>query len=250
MAMGKMYKSSSKSSKKYVKRPQPVVVVKPKRSKSKSSVSLFRNPFRTGQIWKLTYSQQNDLTANGTQTYPLYNIIRANSPYDPDQTGTGNQPRYYDTLFGADNSSAPYRQYRVVRAVAKVSFMSNASTVSAIGDIAVQAQVVGGQVLTSARELSEAANCKHNLIGSGYSSAAIKTITYDLNSKSMSRLLGIKDIKDDEDLVANYNANPASGINFIAYWQPIQSSSVSTITMRWTITYYVEAMTLNDVADS
>lgn len=253
MAAGMFYKHKPKAA---PKKANVVVSVKAarsgkssKRRRSLMSKSLFKNPFPSGKVYKLTYSDTTDLTGTGTAA-PAYFQVRANSPYDPDQTGAGHQPRYYDTLFGADNTSAPYRQYRVLSAKIRVDYFSQGATVANLGDGAVQVCKVGTQPFSTNLEMREGANSKIVTIGSGYSANGIRTLTYNLSSKVMARLLGIKDIKDDEDLVADYNANPGAGINFNVYWSPIQAASAGVCTVRWTVTYRIEAINLNDVATS
>lgn len=70
----------------------------------------------------LKYSYYNNLAP--TTTNVSYNQFRANSVYDPDLTGAGNQPRYFDQLCGA----SLYRKFRVMSMGYKVRFVNkNAS---------------------------------------------------------------------------------------------------------------------------
>ena len=59
----------------------------------------------------MVYSDQFQLTctAGALQQY----TFAMNGLYDPNLTGTGSQPRYFDTLCGANTTAAPYRAYVV-----------------------------------------------------------------------------------------------------------------------------------------
>ncbi len=73
------------------------------------------------QLWTtLRYVANPELTPAGLS---VGNIFRVNSVYDPDQTGIGGQPRYYDQL------SAMYNRYTVTsaRVVCRASTQSGAA---------------------------------------------------------------------------------------------------------------------------
>lgn len=59
----------------------------------------------------LTYVDQFDLSSAGVAAVQVFNL---NSLFDPDRTGAGHQPRYFDQL------AALYGRYRVDRAIVEV----------------------------------------------------------------------------------------------------------------------------------
>lgn len=82
----------------------------------------FVQPYPTYRHVTLKYSYYTNLAPATTNVG--YNQFRANSVYDPDYTGTGNQPRYFDQLCG----QTLYRKYRVMTTGYKVRFVNkNAS---------------------------------------------------------------------------------------------------------------------------
>ena len=91
------------------------------RNPSGSSGAWYGSPFGRSLRTEMTFAENREIpvTAGVPYTY-LYSI---NSLYDPNVTGTGNQPRFFDTICGANNTSAPYQQYRVYASKIEVTFI-------------------------------------------------------------------------------------------------------------------------------
>jgi hypothetical protein len=70
---------------------------------------IIRNPRNGpfGQVYPTTLHYSDYIDVNVTSGTLGYNLFRANSLYDPDSTGTGHQPIYFDTF------AALYSKYRV-----------------------------------------------------------------------------------------------------------------------------------------
>jgi hypothetical protein len=75
-------------------------------------------------VTRLRYVDYHNLTctAGALGTY----IYRWNSLFDPNQTGTGHQPLYFDTLAGV------YDQYAVISAKAMITFTNPSTTVATL----------------------------------------------------------------------------------------------------------------------
>ena len=71
-------------------------------------------------VTKLRYVDNFNLT--GAAGVVGANVFRFNSCFDPDLSGVGHQPMYFDQFCGA-TGTGPYGRYRVTSAKATVSFM-------------------------------------------------------------------------------------------------------------------------------
>nr|WPR18644.1 MAG: capsid protein [Owegonang virus 10] len=100
-----------------------VVMTKPsKKDTGQDGVETNMMPGLGPQVWgfpkslttKLRYCQALQLTS--TSGAVNYNTFRANSIFDPDQTGTGHQPLYHDQFYPV------YNNYRVLGSMIKVTF--------------------------------------------------------------------------------------------------------------------------------
>ena len=95
------------------------------RNPSGSSGAWYGSPFGRSLRTEITFAENREIpvTAGVPYTY-LYSI---NSLYDPNVTGTGNQPRFFDTLCGSNGGAAPYQQYRVYASKIEVTFIPTGS---------------------------------------------------------------------------------------------------------------------------
>lgn len=132
--------------------PPSVMAGKRNGRKSKSnrpsgrSVSYRRIGINTGPVpslypAKLLYFQQNTLTAAGS-TNVEYGY-RANSLFDPDFTGAGLQPMYYDQL------SAMYSKYRVISAKFEFDVSNETEETTTVAIVPTMANSVGSSILQS-----------------------------------------------------------------------------------------------------
>lgn len=105
----------------------------------------FVEPYPAYRHVTLKYSYYTNLAP--TTTNVGYNQFRANSCYDPDMTGVGNQPRYFDQLCG----STLYRKFRVMTTGYKVRFVNkNASGAASDALVGVYASPVTSLPTTNA----------------------------------------------------------------------------------------------------
>lgn len=77
---------------------------------------------------KLTYTEGPVDWEFSTAGVPQTQTYRINSLFDPNATGVGSQPRWFDSLCGADDSGSPYHTYLVYGARVTVTIVGADST--------------------------------------------------------------------------------------------------------------------------
>lgn len=173
--------------------------------------------------------------------------FRANSLFDPDLTGTGGQPRYFDTLLGADGGTAIYRNYRVHGAKLQVTVWP---TVTTAGNSNMLLCITFHRSTVSAPatmlEAQERSDTKTRRISSANNSMPV---TFSLFNK-IKQILGHKDLVDVDATASAYNANP----NEVVYitFSAFGIDTASNVQFSWqpVLKQYSQMYTLNDVADS
>lgn len=204
--------------------------------------SSLNSPFPTTLFTKLKYTFSHTLASTAGSVDS--NLFRLNSLYDPDETGAGAQPRYFDTFCGANAGSAPYNQYRVHMAKVNARFVSTTSSVSS-GTVWVQPYRVSGCTTKAGiMELPMVESRTVNSLGVGDKTTAnIKMIV------PMKKMLSCKDLRDNDDASAPYNANPNDVCHLIiGYIDDLGNSSGVVLDLE--IVYYVEFFDLNKVSQS
>jgi len=176
---------------------------------------------------------------------------RLNSLYDVDQTGGGHQPRYYDTLCGADAGTAPYEQYLVKGARYSVKFVNTNSAGGSIGYVACRVRSGTSDALTTAdfQALQEMPLCKYKIIQTHDGAGNMQTIS---GSVSIAKVLGVKNITDLEEARMTYTASPGSteSVYLDIMYMPLDGSTSATIRAIPELTYFVQFSELNKVAQS
>jgi hypothetical protein len=138
-----------------------------------------------------------------------------NSAFDPDSTGTGHQPLYYDTY------SSVYDQYAVISAKIKVTFLSNATT---------SGMIFGGVVdddtssSSTYQTLCEQTTSTHMMLSNATGSDSRRTITINWNAKDH---LGI-DPYASETYKTAVGVNPTETSTLIIFAKPADGSSTTT----------------------
>lgn len=205
-------------------------------------------PFPQKMYTVFSYSEDFQLT-NAVAQVPVSYTFRGNSINDPNKTGVGIQPRYYDTLLGADGTAAPYQRYRVLASQITVkAFARNTSLTPGYNGLLsvtpVRGAVTGPSTITEMRERAFA-KC---VPVSSLQSWKPYTVSNFMKTKTM---FGIKDTSSWDTLDAAYNGNPASAWDWIISMCPIgQADAGMNFDFLVSIKYYVALTTFNDVADS
>lgn len=203
----------------------------------------FKSPFPRNLWTALTYVETVVLTSTtGSLSANTWNL---NSCYDPNSTGVGHKPRYFDTLCGADGGSTPYRRYRVHKTGIEVLFDSNTTSVSRGGG---WAQIIQDSSAAAtwdlAKEEPEAMTCKLPTLGAG--SASTRVLRRELE---VAKCFGAKDLQDDLTTSGPYNANPGQLVQLVTRYQDLLAgNSVVSCTVKFT--FYVQFFELNNVAQS
>lgn len=177
------------------------------------------------------------------------NVFRMNSLFDPDLSGTGHQPMYYDQLCGAVGT-APYSRYRVISSVITCRFTmqsppaSNSTTNFGPVMVGLAGTNASGLYGASISALCEASNTQWTWLGdkSGGNNQKTLKATY-----IPSRDLGMND--GDDTLGALYNANP-SEVFHCTPWKIDVSSTGASVSCAVEIVFNVEFFDRNEVAQS
>lgn len=203
-------------------------------------------PFPPRFFTALTYSHKFTL-GQLVGGVPAVQTFRANSLFDPDQTGIGHQPRYFDSLCGPDGSSAPYHNYRVHAAKIKLIIWSISETAtSAAGLIAIIPRQDTASTVDSFDEMSERAYSKTKPIATYYNRAIVKMSHFVKNKV----LLGHKDLQDVDECAGTYAANPSEQVLIDVVICAADNATTLGAYFTAQITYFTEFYGLTDVADS
>jgi hypothetical protein len=197
-----------------------------------------------------TTSGNTTLTGDGVGIAPQIYTVSANSLFDPDYSGAGHSPRYYDTLVGAASSNAPYGKYNVVSARLRVEFVNSGSAAAALADVGIFARPATVSTLDTSWEMYESPNAVAMALGSGYSDNGIRSLCVELDQKLMTKFQNSKDILDDVDNMGVYNGDPGMEILFDIMYIPLLTSSTNLIYVRWVLEQDAVLFTLNETVDS
>jgi len=199
-------------------------------------------PFPQSLFTKLTYADEIAL-APTIGSYSV-NTFSANSLFDPDVTGVGHQPAYYDTLCGASGTNAPYAQYCVNGCAMDVLFrnLSNFSVA-----VAVSFQFPGGTAPIIFSEARESPTIIVMILGQVGSANAMGQIKFYRNMRD---LLGVKDIADNQHATVAYNANPVARAYASIVVYNLDGTVTGDIYAEVRATYFTKFFYLNKVSQS
>lgn len=210
---------------------------KSKRTKSKPksqrlSVSPFVGPFPPRMIRDLRYVEWISMTESAAQVGAYY-VFTPSSLYDPNNTGTGGQPMYFDQLC---TSSGPYLRYRALRTRAKLHFINQSASEP------VWAAAYWAPQLTtpsSFLQVMEKPTTKIFTLGSGGSTSGYgysKVVNFDIPHHTA---LGItkRHLMDDETYAGAYNSSPSGNWALVvAVFATGASPATVSVAVDFTIT--------------
>lgn len=213
------------------------------RSTGRYTTRLGRSIFPPVGNYVFDYAQSNTLSpaAGGVASQ----LFRGNSLFDPDATGVGSQPRYFDTLCGANNTTAPYNDY-CVYAFNIDCFIRNTSDVHMFVSISAYLTTASSAPasLAEARERPDTIVRIVSPLGSGPATAKLSMYG------NVTKIGGVKDLLDNPDFKAAYNANPAESISVIVQaWNP-DGGAAKSVVIDSVLRYYSKLTQITDVADS
>jgi len=189
-----------------------------------------------------TYSDDIDLSVP-TGSLGFYKF-KANDCYDPDESGTGHQPRFFDTLMGVNNGSAPYQDF-VVHAAKCVITARNPSASHMFVALSCVSFPTGGPA--TLHEARERADTVLKLLSPVSSSGSVGSISM---YRRMAPLLGVKDVQDDEDAKGTYGSSPVAHVHFVVTGFNPDSGTTVTLPVVVQLTQYAKISQKNDPADS
>lgn len=167
--------------------------------KKNQSLKLVKG-FPTNMTVELHYEDTFRLYT-GTTAYATH-VFRGNSLYDPDFTGSGHQPRYFD------NYSAIYGRYKVLASTMSAEVLNQSSTAGAVLSMIPLTESIPATSLEDMAELPNAKTTRPIPILSRISHRLSTSITTQ-------KVCGLRPGQvNDEDWSAAYNANPTQ----IWYW--------------------------------
>lgn len=213
---------------------------------SRPGFGMVRQPFAPNLYTQFSYTESLQLiqTLPGVPGQFQY---RANGLYDPRVIIGGKQPRYYDSLLGTNNGTAPYDHYRVHSAKIVVTIWPESpSAGSSNGIIAVIPERSTVTAPSTFDEISERPYCRKVAMTSlgSYKPRKIKHYV------KMKTILGHKDLSDVDSTAALYNALPNEEVYFNIYTCAVDASDNLSPRIEVCITYYAQLYNLVDVADS
>jgi len=175
---------------------------------------------------------------------PLVVTYRANGPYDPEYAVGGGQPRYYDTLLGADSNNAPYHQYRVRSCDASVELTTQSGAPAHL--------MCGFRAYDDAAptSVSDALELGYKDMVTGGSNGGPTACGYH-TSGDIAKIVGksAQAIVDDDAWSADYNTTPSEEVLFDVIVVPA-TSTTSHYYVTTHLSYHMDCFALNRVAPS
>lgn len=171
------------------------------------------------------------ITLNPSIATNVSHIFRANSIYDPDQTGIGHKP------MGTDQFNTFYDHYTVVGSKITATFMSGSGSASAGTAICGVLLKDNLTTINTPERIAEAGNSSFRVLTNSSATGKTKVSAY----YSATKFFGLKDIRDNRDLIGSqFSASPTEDALFHVWASPHNGSvDPNPIDVMVTITYRV-----------
>lgn len=213
---------------------------------SGGSIAWHGSPFPRSLRTQVTYA--DNYTQTITAGAPYNYLFSTGSLYDPNVTSTGNQPRFFDTLCGANGGSAPYTSYRVFGSTINIRVIATGSdSIACRGWVGIGLFDTSSTGPSTAAEMNARADFRTKYIGYWGSGHDMCEMTRSMRQKD---LFDIKDIRDQQECGAVYNASPVLDGRWCVTIVPSDETASRTYQVFLKITYDCEFYKRNDVADS
>lgn len=210
----------------------------PVSSRFKQRINTFPTTFAVPFRWA---AQVDGMTSAGSATINAFSL---NSLYDPNITGVGTQPRFFDTLCAAAGGVAPYDTYVVVRAHVRVT-MQTQSTTSMFGYVQVYSDTAGISPTAPMYEYLETNNLVRFPLTSANNLTAVRVVEFDVD---IARFLGCEDILDTDYARAQYDASPARQVYMDVGARANNDTSAVNFSYTVEIVYEAVLTGLNDTS--
>lgn len=172
-----------------------------KRKVRKRSLARMRPGAPSKMFLKFRYSDSFELNTTGIA--PAVQVYSLNGMFDPDVTGVGAQPRYFDEYIGIDAGSAIYNHYTVLGAHVKVEAY-NQDTNSVAQRLYCAVRDTSGTATLSSYE--ESSQVVKRLLGRSSSGSATTTMNLNWSAK---KWFGKKNVTTERDLEGSSTTNPS-----------------------------------------
>lgn len=226
--------------------PKRLSIYRAPRRPSVGTIGWGKGPFPENLWTEVVYSDQITLTCTAgiTQSY----TFSLNGLFDPNITGTGSQPRYFDTLCGANNTSAPYRAYVVKAAKIKaIAFATGPDSAGVPSIVAITACPSATSAPSTVTEQMQRNDTNYSFFSYYAGGKPIATVSRVVD---IAATLGIKDIEDGTGVQQNYSANPSNQVYAYITVSPMNQSTATVCNVNVEIRYWVKFYSLNDPPDS
>lgn len=187
-------------------------------------VPKLRNAVTDRMMCKLKYADVKTLTS--TTGSVATHQFAINDLFDPDYTGTGHQPLYFDEY------AAIYNKYKVFGCKYKIMILSKTDDVN--GMLSINASDDSTTPVSSATEFMEQGNARQAVV-SGQEGQNRKYIT---GYFSIKKLLGVKNLQDDDFRTA-VSTNPSNRVFMNLCYQSFDSGT-SSLNVAIVLTFYSE----------
>lgn len=208
---------------------------KSKQQRPQARVPVLRNGFPP--LMKVDLHYESLITLAPGTAVASY-VFRGNSLFDPDYTGTGHQPRYYDQL------TPIYGRYKVLASGITVEMINGSGNSGAIFAITPNTEII---TFTSWQQASELPRSKTSQIVPVASRYPFK-LASQATTKSICGLLPFQ--VNDEDWSASVGTNPVQ----IWYWNvnvaSVDESTNVSVSLRVRLKYQAIMYDRLDVATS
>ena len=196
----------------------------------------------------MTYSHRLEM-AQITSDVPAAYQFAGNSIFDPgNATGVG-KVRYYDTLLGDNDTTAPYRRYTVMGAKIQVKFFPKIPS-SDDEDSNMQVALTPASISTNfpatREEMTERSWSKTRYIVSTKQNR-VASLSHFAKTKT---ILGVKDVMDDRYLVGRFDGSPQTPWWWFVSMVNVTTGALCQATAIVNLKYYVMLHDANDVANS
>lgn len=212
---------------------------------NRGAVWLYRMPFPEILRCTVKYSTLENLSST-TGSLARWTLA-SNSLYDPNATGAGAQPRYFDTLCGAAGGSAPYQQYCVESVYIKATFINDNTSALTIGHVGISPRQAGTPAVSDGNIAPERFGTVSAILSSTENSHGVIVLTKNVD---IAKWLSVKDLLDDEEARAVYNASPTKQIYTDMYFQPVDGATTTSVYVKVEAWYHVAFVRRHQVGQS
>lgn len=199
----------------------------------------FNGAFPSSKIVKLKYNEYIPISSNTSGTVISQYRFNCNSLYDPNQSGTGHQPLYYDTYAGL------YNHYLVLGSRIKVTWQgqSNSGIPIVVGVFLNDDTSFSGSLQT----ITEQNKTVWRMLPPDPSKKVITSCNF-----SAKRFFGLANAKDSKDNIgANVSTSPSEVATFTLFCQSMDlSTDFTTLRCYVEIEFIAQFSELQDAAGS